>query len=107
MGLSPKYDVADSDYLLARAATEARMADEAAVCGAAEIHHKLASAYLDRVFSVSPSSIARRDRDALDTGGSRATIEDVRTIFKRVSEAIETETQSSAPALFALLRHVD
>jgi hypothetical protein len=107
VGLSPKHDVADSDYLLARAASEARMADEASVCGAAEIHHKLASAYLDRVFIAPPSPAATGDRRNPDAGGSSAAIESARTIFKHFSEVIGTESETSAPALFALLRHVD
>ena len=50
MSLSPKAFVADSEYLLMRAAAETAQVTSAAA-DAADAHQKLASAYLDRLFA--------------------------------------------------------
>jgi hypothetical protein len=49
MGIQPKQEVPDSDYLLERVVAEANLAEAASSPESAAIHHKLASAYLDRV----------------------------------------------------------
>lgn len=50
MAFSSKQRISDAEYLLTRAAAEADHAARAASMRSAEIHHQLASAYLDRVF---------------------------------------------------------
>jgi len=54
MGFFPKGEVPDSDYLLGRAEMESRIADATGSQSAADAHHALASAYLDRLFSEQP-----------------------------------------------------
>lgn len=54
MGFFPKGQVPDSDYLLGRAEMESRIAEAAGPQSAADAHHALASAYLDKLFSDEP-----------------------------------------------------
>ena len=49
MALSPSTQIADAEYLLRRAEAEAVQADES-TSRAAEVHERLASAYMDRLF---------------------------------------------------------
>jgi hypothetical protein len=58
MGIQPKHKVPDSDYLLERGVAEANLAEAASSPESAEIHHKLASAYLDRVLVERPPAPA-------------------------------------------------
>ena len=51
MGFSPSKYVPDSDYLLERSTTEARLAANARTEGAAAAHRKIASCYLAKLFS--------------------------------------------------------
>lgn len=63
MGFVASSSVPDADYLLERAVSEAKAAQQARDCRAAEAHHRLASSYLDLVFSRHGSdviAIARR-----------------------------------------------
>ena len=64
MALSSKRQIIDSDYLLKRAETEVELADKAASEKAAATHHKLASAYFDRLFDDGAS--AEPQRNGLD-----------------------------------------
>lgn len=50
MGFFPTRPVPDADYLISRAEAEIQMADRAASAVPAEVHHKLASAYLGKLF---------------------------------------------------------
>jgi hypothetical protein len=50
VAFSPKRAIPDADYLLQRAVTEADWARQAQSKTCAEIHHQLASCYLDRAF---------------------------------------------------------
>jgi hypothetical protein len=50
LGFTPSKPVRDSGYLLRRAEAEAEAAERATSAASAEAHHRLASAYLDRIF---------------------------------------------------------
>jgi hypothetical protein len=59
MGIQPKQEVPDSDYLLERVVAEANLAEAASSPESAAIHHKLASAYLDRALMETPPTTLR------------------------------------------------
>jgi hypothetical protein len=61
MALSSKRQVVDSDYLLRRAETEVELAEKATSGKAAATHHKLASAYIDRLFANQASAEPQRN----------------------------------------------
>lgn len=58
MGFLPSRSVTDSEYILTRSTTEAKLAANARTEQAAAAHHKIASCYLAKLFDVqSPASL--------------------------------------------------
>ncbi len=70
MGFAPFPGIADEAYLIARATAEANAAEVADRRVAAEIHHTLASCYLDKLFGNPPEAPAEKcdeeERDRVD-----------------------------------------
>jgi hypothetical protein len=56
VGFAPKNCVLDGEYLLERAATEARIAAGSVDDISIKLHQELASAYIDRVFAAAPNA---------------------------------------------------
>ncbi|PSJ36329.1 hypothetical protein [Allosphingosinicella deserti] len=75
MALSPSTQIADAEYLLRRAEAEAVQANTS-TSRAAEVHHKLASAYLDQLFGDSASGPAGAQRPAETAAALRSIFAD-------------------------------
>ena len=94
MAFSPKSVVWDVEYLLERAAAEVERADRARSTKSAEIHHQLASSYLDRAFGSAEGGGPPAQR--VDRAGTRrALFEGIchqcdRTPVEAVSSELET-----------------
>lgn len=61
MGFSPSTSVPDSEYLLTRSTTEARLAASARTEQAAAAHRKIVSSYLGRLFGPRGSTPSEAD----------------------------------------------
>ena len=75
MALSPSTQIADAEYLLQRAEVEAVQAN-ASTSRAAEVHRKLTSAYMDRLFGEAASVPAGAQRPAEKAAALRSIFSD-------------------------------
>ena len=75
MALSPSTQIADAEYLLRRAEAEAVQANTS-TSRTAEVHHRLASAYLDRLFGDAASVPAGAQRPAETAAALRSIFAD-------------------------------
>ena len=97
----PRQQVADADYLLQRAEEEARLAGRIPGDPAVEAHHRLASAYLDRLFGgeAPPSSArARSVAERLDTW---------REAFQPLAARLEQDATALTDEMAGLLSRLD
>jgi hypothetical protein len=84
MAFFPKRSVPETEYLLERAAKEASLADQAAGTPGAEIHQKLASSYLERLFGDQPSDGSPLPRRGLAPEKRKALL----AVFSRYSQIL-------------------
>ena len=93
MAFSPKCVVRDAEYLLERAATEVECAGHARSRKSAEIHHQLASSYLDRAFGSAETGPSGQGLDGAET--RRALFEGIRQRCDRTPlEAVSSEFET-------------
>ncbi|QAY78773.1 hypothetical protein [Sphingosinicella sp. BN140058] len=97
MGLLPKSDVPDSDYLFERAQAEAACA-ACAEPEAAKAHQRLASQYLDRLFGENGTE------DAVLESRHRETREAMTSIFHALELPAETASLGFEDLLVSLDR---
>ena len=95
MAFFPKDPVADADYLLGRAAAEAESARLAKPGPSAQIHQRLASGYLDRLFDApEPSAPAGGPREQAEMRGA---------LFQQMGERLLSEAIEPLPDEFSAL----